>query len=523
MNWPTLIIIISYFYCFLVIIQVFKRIIPQKDGWIFISLTLILITFLLSKIDIILSSSIGGSLCLIFLWIPLWGLTWVNRFVEAQRYGRAWQLFSTLFWLHPSFIWGQYRQLLLALKLANRGQVEIGIKKLQSYYHCNSIMADYSQAFTYEIQGNWLGCLQWLETKVNQKILWQDGTLLSYYLRALGETGKLNQFFQDFPVVKSQLIKLHNVSKINQIQLYAFAFSGQVLAVKDLFKSTLSFYPTILQEFWIVTAKLAIRKQSDALIALSESCVNQHYILKNSIDWRLDNTLPEVHKLLNINSSKIVYSIISTNKNITFTSPRFNLQHRRITLSIIAINFFVFMLEMSLGGSENINTLYELGALVPLVVWEGQFWRLITANFLHYGWLHLFMNMVGLYVIGNFLESLSSRLRYLLIYFSSGIGAMFLFSYLAIYTNNLDYILVGASASIMGLVGSLTAIFLWRWWQEKSLINRNRLIFMLMIVALQFISDFLVPQVSMLSHLFGLIIGFSIELISSLFLRPKIF
>lgn len=90
---------------------------------------------------------------------------------------------------------------------------------------------------------------------------------------------------------------------------------------------------------------------------------------------------------------------------------------------------------------------------------------------------------------------------------------MFLFSCVAIYTNKLDYILVGASASIMGLVGSLTAIFFKKWLQDRSVINRKRLLIMLTVISLQFISDFLMPQVSILSHLFGLLIGFIIEVV----------
>ena len=73
----------------------------------------------------------------------------------------------------------------------------------------------------------------------------------------------------------------------------------------------------------------------------------------------------------------------------------------------------------------------------------------------------------------------------------------------------------------MGLVGSLTAIFMRKWLQDKSPINRKRLTVMTLIISLQLISDTIIPQVSMLSHLFGLLIGFTAEMIGTFFIKQK--
>lgn len=66
------------------------------------------------------------------------------------------------------------------------------------------------------------------------------------------------------------------------------------------------------------------------------------------------------------------------------------------TYGLVSLNLLVFALEMAQGGSENLDTLYQLGALSPQEVWAGQWWRLLTANFLHFGWLHLLTNLIGL-------------------------------------------------------------------------------------------------------------------------------
>ncbi|MEA5508549.1 rhomboid family intramembrane serine protease [Crocosphaera sp. UHCC 0190] len=519
MDVETIVIIITYFSCLLVIIRVVQGILPKKDGWIILSVIIFAITLILSLLDSPFNSWLGGSLCLIFLWFPAWVLTRLNRLIEIQNYQRASQLLSRLFWLHPTPIWRDYLQLIFALEMAKAGQIESGIKRLQSSNQCESIIAYYRQASIYEIRADWQGCLEWFDSKVKPKILWNDATLLVYYIRSLGETGQLNRLFQEALSVESKLLKSRSLSKIHLIYLYIFAFSGQTLAVQELFKQSLSFYPQELQEFWLLTVQMAINPKKDHKYKLLKLCSNHNLILSNAINWRLNKPPCNLKKSLNESSCKILYMLQFKRQKSSQLSLIFTHRKQRITQIIILINILAFIAEISLGGSEDIETLYDLGALVPMMVWEGQFWRLITANFLHYGWLHLLMNMIGLYVIGGLVESLSQVYRYLIIYFASGIGAMFLFSYLAIYTNNLDYILVGASASIMGLVGSLTAIFLRKWWQEKSSINRKRFLIMLTMLGLQFISDFLIPQVSIMSHLFGFMIGFCLELIVFSFVK----
>ena len=69
-------------------------------------------------------------------------------------------------------------------------------------------------------------------------------------------------------------------------------------------------------------------------------------------------------------------------------------------------------------------------------------------------------------------------------------------------------ILVGASACVMGLVGSTGAILLRGWRRQKARIASRRLISVLFIIALQTLFDWVVPQVSMAAHLSGAIIGF---------------
>ena len=189
------------------------------------------------------------------------------------------------------------------------------------------------------------------------------------------------------------------------------------------------------------------------------------------------------------------------------------------TYILIALNILVYGLEIKYGGIKNMIVLEQLGALIPQKVLAGEWWRLVSANFLHGNSLHLATNMLSLFFLGRLIElSLGSK-SYLTIYFFSGVGSMLTFSLLSLRLGLDNVLLVGASAAIMGLMGGILAISLHIWLRKRySTLAKRRLQQVLIIVTVQFIFDNLIPQVSFHSHLFGFVIGF---VISSLLIYYK--
>jgi rhomboid protease GluP len=287
-----------------------------------------------------------------------------------------------------------------------------------------------------------------------------------------------------------------------------------------LFHIVLGEYPKTVQKFWLLTALMFAGKQKVAREQILTLRLQGDLILSNAIDWRLCHPLIAPTEVLEKRSWKILARIKS---NITRDVNRDQFFKNRqskpyITSSLIGINLIFYFIEIAAGGGENLRTIYQLGALVPKEVIGGDWWRMITSNFLHYGWWHLLTNMIGLYFIGRFLESALSRIQYLLIYFISGIGSMFLFSLCTVLIGDSRQILVGASAAIMGLIGAMLSLF-WRdWWRHRSRYSLQRLQILLSIIFLQFGIDFIFPNISFLSHIGGLIIGF---LIANLFVSSK--
>jgi membrane associated rhomboid family serine protease len=123
-----------------------------------------------------------------------------------------------------------------------------------------------------------------------------------------------------------------------------------------------------------------------------------------------------------------------------------------VTLALIAVNVGVYLAELATGGRQDGtgNTIFEHGALYLPLVAAGDWWRLMTAAFLHYGIFHLAVNMYSLYWVGSLLEHVIGRWKFLLLYLASGLagsaGAL-------IATPNA--VTVGASGAIFGILGAL--------------------------------------------------------------------
>lgn len=181
------------------------------------------------------------------------------------------------------------------------------------------------------------------------------------------------------------------------------------------------------------------------------------------------------------------------------------------TYILIALNLALFIAEIQSGGSTNFIALDSLGALIPEKVVSGEWWRVFNANFLHFGILHLGTNMFTLFFLGRLVELNIGIGRYLLVYLISGIGSMLTCTAIYQQSGETNIILMGASAAIMGLIGTVLAIALQIWLKQKNPLNAKRLRTVILVIVLQFVLDNLIPQISFYSHLFGLIIGFFVS------------
>ncbi len=188
-----------------------------------------------------------------------------------------------------------------------------------------------------------------------------------------------------------------------------------------------------------------------------------------------------------------------------------------VTKALIAVNVLAFGIQFLYGATDNARGFVALGALYSPLLEQGEWWRLLTAQFLHWGVMHLFFNMMGLWFLGPLVENLIGSMRYVVAYIASGMGGMAISLGLAhVFYPDDPILMLGASASVLGMVGVQGAFALKALRRSGSLVAKAQLAAMTQIVVLQATFDFLVPEVSSTAHLGGAAVGFLLGMVMKL-------
>lgn len=146
-----------------------------------------------------------------------------------------------------------------------------------------------------------------------------------------------------------------------------------------------------------------------------------------------------------------------------------------VTIAIVAVNVFMYLLLELTGSSENSYHLYQWGASEYQAIFgDHQYYRLLTSTFLHAGPEHLINNMFVLLIIGERLEKILGKTRYAITYFATGIIAS-IGSVLFNHWMGDVVVGVGASGAIFGIVGGVFYLVC-RYRGAKTGITVNRML-----------------------------------------------
>ena len=127
-----------------------------------------------------------------------------------------------------------------------------------------------------------------------------------------------------------------------------------------------------------------------------------------------------------------------------------------LTWTLIAMNFLVFLYQLSLSGGANQALVNEFGVR-PSVFFEMQnFHTIVTSAFLHAGWMHLLSNMLFLYIYGDNIEGYLGRTNFLIFYALGGVSAALLQSF---FSGGVDVPMIGASGCIAGVMGAYFVLY----------------------------------------------------------------
>jgi rhomboid protease GluP len=171
-----------------------------------------------------------------------------------------------------------------------------------------------------------------------------------------------------------------------------------------------------------------------------------------------------------------------------------------ITYCIISLNIIIYIVTAILSKNifySDINVLIHLGAKYNPYIRQGQFYRLITCMFLHGGIVHLVLNMYSLYSIGPLVEKLYGKIKYIIIYFVSGIMSS-LFSFM--FSQGVS---IGASGAIFGLLGTIFVFAI----KMKEIVGKDFLKNITSVIVANLILGLTISNIDNFGHLGGIIGG----------------
>lgn len=183
-----------------------------------------------------------------------------------------------------------------------------------------------------------------------------------------------------------------------------------------------------------------------------------------------------------------------------------------ITSLIFAINT-IMVLVMYVKGGFTIENLYYLGGFFKEVFEEGEYYRFISSMFLHGSFFHYLMNMAVLLSLGKEVEYFVGKIRYLAFYIISGVLAN-----MAYVIFGPEYtIAIGASGALYGVFGFFFYIALF-----KKYINKEWKKQIYALLGINIVITFIIPNISIWSHLGGLVAGFLLSFFLSSIVDKKI-
>jgi rhomboid protease GluP len=188
-----------------------------------------------------------------------------------------------------------------------------------------------------------------------------------------------------------------------------------------------------------------------------------------------------------------------------------------ICFGILAINVMVVIAMYIFGDGSTARTGFDFGGIhVGAMVHLNEWWRLITAMFVHFGVMHVAANSFGIIVFGTRLERYFGRVNFLLLYFGAGLAGS-LFSFANLWFAQSNTVSAGASGAGYGWVAFafvVTRI-------TRQTIETLSSYFMLVYIAIGIIMGFTMPGIDNAGHIGGMIGGAIIGLATLAWMTRK--
>lgn len=186
-------------------------------------------------------------------------------------------------------------------------------------------------------------------------------------------------------------------------------------------------------------------------------------------------------------------------------NERYGRKTAYVNIGLIVANVAYFLFLGMTGSTESTGFMVAHGAMyAPLVLEQGEYYRLLTSVFMHFGISHIMNNMLILFILGDNLERALGHVKYLFFYLICGVGANVI-SMLVNLKGYQNVVSAGASGAIFGVIGGLL---------YAVLINRGRLEDLstrqiVVVIACSLYLGLVSTGVDNAAHIGGLLLGFA--------------
>ena len=180
-----------------------------------------------------------------------------------------------------------------------------------------------------------------------------------------------------------------------------------------------------------------------------------------------------------------------------------------VNLLIIAVNILVYVVMEILGDTEDAAFMLKCGVAYTPWILEGQWYRLFTSMFLHFGIEHLFNNMLLLLFLGDTLEEIVGKWKYLVIYIGGGMAGNLL-SVVMDCRSGLTAVSAGASGAVFAVIGGILIILVKNGGRLQQ-ITASRLLLM---IGLSIYHGFRSVGIDNAAHIGGVLAGALLTLVS---------
>ena len=173
------------------------------------------------------------------------------------------------------------------------------------------------------------------------------------------------------------------------------------------------------------------------------------------------------------------------------------------TIILVIINIAVFIYLEIIGDTSSGSFMLRHGAnFWPLVFEKKEYYRLLPCTFIHFGVSHIINNMLVLSYVGDNLERALGKVRFILLYFVSGVGSSYVSAFVGRMKGEAS-VSGGASGAIFGVVGAMLVIVIMNKGRYEDLSSSRLMIF----IALSIYHGVSSAGIDNTAHVAGAIIG----------------